>query len=319
MRFYLKEEIFQQSPVLLSVLEDFVQKGYITLDKDEKNSARGISFRKNEKDAHQELVFGSILLENEENKLIDDMFQNAFKNLTDEKYIQALKELYEAFITAGMLNQKYNTQVSFDSFKQNLKDKNKENKKFCDLVEEYIQKKRDHLVKAASSLKILKENLSTKELLKKVEEIKLRKKLLKAQIVGEEIKIENALDEATKRMNLLQKSINLIVDIKCTQEIDNDNVDLIYQENIFKNLRLFRDYIEKKIMSEIYTRDQVEAFRVIKDLLEKKLLYAENDRQYITEKLEKQKKNPDPKLGELLAEIAELNRLTKRKKESFIG
>lgn len=322
MKIYLNKQLLEDSPSIKSLLNFLERKDYVKVAEDESNertSSLVLSlFQGSEKLSNDEII-SIVLIDNMRCKLLDDYFIHHVKIPKDDKALQSIRDVYDAYVSANMLNQRYNLHLGFDSFTKNAQEKNKDGINILENFDQYLERRKQRLIQITSSLKFKNEEpANLNDVITRVKEAKELKKKIKARIEYEQFKNEIYLQAVTEKFETICYSLRYIADFKTVAGLENDTVELEYQQRIIQNLKLYRQAIEKKMMCDLYTKEQIAALEVIKELIQKKLNLLKTDKAYVQEKLEKQKRyKNDPKMTEVLGEIFDVSRMIKKKEREL--
>jgi len=322
MKIYLNRQLVQDSPILNALLNYLQKKEYVKITSEEtqdKTSSIVLSISQGSEKLSNEDIISIVLIDNMRNKLMDDYFTHYIKLPKDDKKLQSIRDVYDAYVSANMLNKRYNLQLGFEPFTKNAQEKNPEGINILDSFDQYLEFKKEHIIKLVSSLKFKNAQVSNlNDVINRIKEAKEMKKKLKARIAYEQFKNEIYLKSIREKFDTVCYSLTNMGDFRTYSELENESVDVEYQGKIIQNLRLYRQAIEKKMMADLYTKDQIAALEVIQELIQKKLNLLRTDKAYVQEKLEKQRRyKDDPKMAQVIAEIFETSRAIKKREKDL--
>lgn len=322
MRFSIEQDLLAKSDSLKQVL-NYLQKStsiktttdkdYIILTLPEELSA------KEDKEA-----LDRVLLENTQMRLIQDFFNTKIL-ISPNKDLAPLKALYTNYISSLRISKKFG--IKHGATLTLKKEKTEKDAEYntVDKFAEYLEEKEKKILKAGNVFSTTssggdnKPAGTLKELHEKIKVQKETREQLKTKILNEKLKSDYYLDLMNEKVNKVLKNLEEISKFKGQDQLQNEGIELFYQQRLLDNLKLHREVIEKKITSDLYTPDQVEALRVIKDGLEKRINLLLNNKNYVQDKQkEVDAQADDVEFMDVLSQITEVNK-TIRKRETQLS
>ena len=259
------------------------------------------------------------LRENTQMKLIDDFFTQKVL-VSPNKDLNDLKALYASYVSASRLNKKFGIKQGLTLDLSSTKDEKEREYNILDMFSGYLEEKGEKIVNVSRALDSKKTGsiTSLKGVYEEVKKAKERKQQLQADVVNESIKGENYVKTINEKVNRVVEGLDVLSRFKEESQLKNDGIEVIYQQRLLENLKLHREVIEKKILSDLYTEGQIAALRVVKDGIEKKVNLLLSNRNYVEERLkEVEKRSDDLEFTDVLAKIHEVNKSVKRKEEQL--
>jgi len=182
-------------------------------------------------------------------------------------------------------------------------------------MSEYREEKENRILKAGNgalntgSSSENKPASTLKELHEKIRAQKERREQIKTEILNEKLKSDYYLDLMNEKVNKVLRNLEGVSNFKRQEQLQNEGIELFYQQKLIDNLKLHREVIEKKIIGDLYTPDQVEALRVLKEGLEKRINLLLNNKNYVEGKQKEiNTQADDVEFMDVLNQITEVNK-----------
>jgi len=317
MEVQLEEHIFNNSKSLKQVLNFLDQKNIIKL-----SSRNGlintthilISFLESFQRRREQPFFQQVILESTQQKLLED-FLRLKMMIPNEKYSQILKTLYSNYLSSICFSQKFGIK-SIEKWRiSNDKEDDNANIEFLEKFGVFIEEKENNIKKYCEDFQT--NNLN--EISEKLKNKRIQKRQFQLEILHEKLKLIYYNERINEKLKKFNKDLAIISKFKINNQLEDENIEIFYQEKLLKNLKLHREALEKKLLSDLYSEEQTNAINFIKIGIEKKMNLLINNKNYMDQRLrELEKGNEDLNFVEVVSQISDVNKIIQRREQQLI-
>ena len=316
MELLLEEDLLNNSKSLKQVF-NYLEKNDIIKVSSSRNS-NGINYVLvtffNEDDKRDKTTFKQALLENTQLKLLESFFRSEIMT-SEEKNIVAFKNLYTNYVSSTYFDQKFGIKdIDKLKFSQEQKLENI-GADFLDKFGTYIEKQENKIVKHCD---VFQTNTNIKEVFENIKAKYQKKRQIQAKILSEKLKTIHYIEEINGKTNLVMKNFTSLSTFKLNNQLQDESIELFYQEKLLKNLKLHREMIEKRILTDLYSEEQILAISSIKEGIEKKINLLVNNKNYMEQRLrESEKRSEDVNFVDVVSQISDLSKIIQKRESQL--
>ena len=307
MRLYINKNFLKNDDTLPNLFSALQSKSYLDIDMQSDSEYLIIteinSLYQQSKIDCQKQIYRFL-----KSRLLDDFFNN-YLQLSDDEPFMNLKDSYSNFIFETKISRKFQSSlvVKFiDQHKENMGSNKNENliKEFSSYLDEKFSNSMTFKAEEGNQLgPEFKSNIFDK-----MRDIKLKITKKKADLDFKYIQINLIKEKIIQKVDKIVNDLQQVANYKLTHSIKYDNIQLLYQDKIANNLKLYREFLDIKIKNELYGKDQILALRIIRDHIEKRINYLKANKSYAQERSQVfRSKRDDPEFMKIVHEILEVN------------